>query len=256
MPIIHFMGYVEPRETYVNAENLTIITERDVDTGRIITYTLAILDSVVSVECDVDQFNPEDMSRYYTRALELSRTFVNLISFKQGWGFFVHLDTFIDPDGKEHKLSNQATYLSGIVDSYDLHDFDDMYQRIGCDIDISLAFNDLNDALARPRIASINCARVLDTVKKRLAPGVKNERAAWRIVQENLNTDEIYLQYISDHSKLSRHGQHTYLSTEETMELLRRTWIIFNRFLHYLIHYSSPLPIGRFPHLTSPTPQS
>lgn len=256
MPIIYFMGYVEPRQTFVNAENLTIITEKDVDADRIITYTLAILDSVVSVECDVDEFNIEDMSRYYTRALELSRTFVNLIALKMGWGFWVHLDTFIEPDGKEDKLTNQSNFLSGIVDSYDINDFDDMYLKIGCDIDLSLALNDLNDALARPRIASINCARVIDMVKNRLAPNAKDNKAAWLVVQETLNADEDYLQYISTQSTAPRHGKHTYLSSEETKELLIRTWTIFNRFIHSHIHAQGKLSEERFPRLkTSPTPE-
>jgi hypothetical protein len=251
MPIIHFMGYVEPRETYVNAENLTMLTELDIDTGRVVKYTLAILDSVVSVECDVDIFNIEDISRYYTRAVELSKTFVCLISFKMGWGLFVHLDTFIHPDGTEEKMFNQANFLTGIADSYDINDFDNMYERIGCDIDLSAALGDLNDSLARPRVAPVNCSRVLDTVRNQMAPGLK-DKAAWLLVQESLNTDEAYLQYISNMSKSPRHGKHSYPTRKETEELLRRTWIIFNRFLHYRIQSLTKLPSDRFPQLTNP----
>jgi hypothetical protein len=182
---------------------------------------------------------------------------VNLIALKMGWGFWVHLDTFIHPDGKEEKMINQANFLTGIMDSFYMEDFDDMYLKIGCDIDMSLAFNDLNDSIARPRITSVNCARVIDMVKNRLAPNAKDKKAGWLVVQETLNADEDYLQYISIHSTAPRHGKHTYLSSEETQELLKRTWIIFNRFIHSHIHGLGKLSKDRFPQLsTSPKPQS
>jgi hypothetical protein len=256
MPTFYFMGYMEPRETDFNAENISRIVEQETETGIMAKYTLAILDSVISVECEVEQYDPKDIDKYFTRAYELAKSLINLVSVKHGWGFSIHIDTFIDPDGKEGKMANQASFLSGILDAYTIDQLDDVYVKIACDIDLSAAFNDLNDCLDKPRVTQVNCGRVLDFIKNRIAPNMK-EKAAWAVVQNSLNADESYLQYISNASTTPRHGRHTFPSASEIEEVLTRTWTIFNRFLHLHLGSLEQLPTDQFPRLkTFPTPQS
>jgi hypothetical protein len=66
MPKVHFMGYVGPRQTLLNIENLTPILELNIVTGRKTMFTIAILHSVVSVECELEELHEEEISQLYT----------------------------------------------------------------------------------------------------------------------------------------------------------------------------------------------
>ena len=250
------MGYVEPRQTLLNVENLTPIEEINVATGRKTMFTIAILHSVVSVECEMEEFHEEEISQLYTRAVELSRTLVNLIAIRHGWGLTVHIDTFIHIDGTEELLMNRADTLSGIMNTYSLDDIDGIFQQVACDVDFSMALNDMTDAISRPRTTSVCCARTIDTIRNLLCPSLK-PKPGWRVVQETLRADEDYLERISMASTSSRHGKHEYLPVNEAEELMRRTWTLVNRYFYYRLHPPKELPIDQFPQLSiSPTPQS
>jgi len=254
MPTVHFMGYVEPRQIKLMIENLTPITEMSLDTGLKVSYTIAVLESVVSVECEMDTFNAEDISQLYTRSVELSRAIINMIAVKMGWGLFIHLDTFIHPDGTEEFLMNRCDSLAGIVEIFELDGLDTVFQMLGCDVDFTMALNDMNEAISKPRTAAVNCSRTIDAIRHLIAPGLES-KAGWRVVQESLNVDESYMQYISNHSKNSRHGEHDYLPPEVAEELFRRTWNLINRYLYRRSHSLDRLPIDRFPQLNgAPTP--
>ncbi|HEV2710887.1 MAG TPA: hypothetical protein VGU67_11780 [Edaphobacter sp.] len=258
MPTVHIMGYVEPRETLINIENLTPIQEENIVTGKKTKFTIAIIHSVVSVECEMENFDVEqESSQLYTRCVELSRTLVNLIAVRHGWGLTVHLDTFINEDGTEERLMNRADHLDGIMDAYTLDDIDMIFRRVSGNIDFTMALNDMVDAITRPRTTSTCCARVIDTIKNLLAPELK-DKAGWEVMHEALRTDKEYCQHISNASRSSRHGQHEYLPSIEAEELMTRTWELFNRFLSFRISGGLPLDEEKFPilHHDAPTPQS
>jgi hypothetical protein len=250
MPTVHIMGYVEPRQTLINVENLAPVEEINIVTGAKTKFTIAILHSVVSVECEMDSFNvDEEASQLYTRCVELTRTLVNLIAIRHGWGLTVHLDTFINEDGTEEILMNRADHLAGIISAYSLDKIDTMFQRTCGDIDFTMALNDMVDAITRPRTTAVCCNRMLDTLKNLLAPGMK-DGTGWKVLHETLRTDKPYCQYISNASKLSRHGHHEYLPAAEAEELMTRTWKLVDRFLHFRLSAGLSLPEEQFPLLS------
>jgi len=256
MPAVYFMGHVEPRDTHLMMENLSSITERDIVSGHITTFTVAIADCVVSVECVVDEYQSDFVSNLYTRSLELARTAVNLISLKMGWSLAVDLDLFIDPDGSEENIMKRMDSAQGIFDAYDLDDIDKVFNQIACDVNLFMALDDLVSGIGAPRVVAVNCARALDGIKNLLAPGLK-DKAAWKLLQETLNVDEEYLQLISKKSTNSRHGYHEYITDAEASELVERTWKVANRYLHYRLNQQKALPLDLFRQLTvAPTPQS
>jgi hypothetical protein len=255
MQKVHFMGYVEPRQTLLNVENLTPIEEMNIATGRKTTYTIAILHSVVSVECELEVLHQDEISQLYTRAVELSRTLVNLIAIRHGWGLTVHIDTFIHADGTEEFLMNRADTLTGIIDAYNLDDVDGVFQKVACDVDFSMALNDMIDAISRPRTTAVCCARAIDTIKNLLAPGIK-DKPGWRVLQDKLRADESYVQHISNASKSSRHGAHSYLPVDDAEEIMKRTWTITNRYFYHRLRSGQELPPDQFEQLTAPKPEA
>jgi hypothetical protein len=96
---------------------------------------------------------------------------------------------------------------------------------------------------------------VIDTISYLLSPTLTDKKAAWKVVHETLRVDEPYCQYISNASKISRHGHHEYLPVNEAEELMKRTWELVNRFLRFRLLGGVPLPEAEFPTLHHvPTP--
>jgi predicted DNA-binding ArsR family transcriptional regulator len=250
MPTVHFMGYVEPRNIHLMMENLNPVTERDKATGYVTTFTIAIIDSVVSVECEVDEVRREYISNLYTRSYEITRTLVNLVSLKMGWGLKVYLETYIAPDGKEETLMTRMDSIRGLFTSYDLNQMGAFFDLMVSDVNLYMALDDLVEAISTPRVATTNCARVIDAIRHLISPQLK-DKAGWTAMREALNADESYLQLISNKSKLSRHGKHEYLTSEEAQEIIARACIITDRYLHYRIQYKDKLPLNLFPQLTN-----
>ena len=52
------------------------------------------------------------------------------------------------------------------------------------------ALRDLDEVLLKFNTGPTNCARVLDAIRKAIAPGEKDKKKAWRLLQEALNVEE------------------------------------------------------------------
>ena len=65
-----------------------------------IALTVSIEKSLIAVTCGLNRYNePTDLAFIHNRAMDLSRSIVNLFAFATGLGFLVHFDTFVMPDG-------------------------------------------------------------------------------------------------------------------------------------------------------------
>jgi hypothetical protein len=73
------------------------------------------------------------------------------------------------------------------------------------------------------------------------------DKAAWLQMQTVLHADKLYLQYITENSKASRHGKHNYITGEVVTKVVERSWIIMNRYLEYRKRGNKPLTAPEFP---------
>jgi hypothetical protein len=109
-----------------------------------------------------------------------------------------------------------------------------------------MALNDLIHAVSTPHMTPANCGRVVDGLRKLVAPNM-DPKQGWPIFQKTINADELYLTFISEHSKEPRHGGHVRIDGPTTTEIARRTWAIMNRFLEFRKRGNLPLPLADFP---------
>jgi hypothetical protein len=109
-----------------------------------------------------------------------------------------------------------------------------------------IALNDLIHAITVPNMVPGNCGRVVDAIRKLVAPALE-PKPGWQVFRETLNFDEAYTTFISEHSKKPRHGELVRIERDATTEILRRTWAIMNRLLEYRKRGNQPLPLAEFP---------
>ena len=257
MPIVHFKGKVlpyEPTAYHVTVKDLPQVTWHDTYTGQDLKITTRINESIIDIEFDVEKFDVKDTSSLLMRAWDLARAAVDLYSFKVGWGLSVVIDTLVQPDGSTNtimpKMETLATYSTAIADDPTVNNFDICYRLLLAEPALFMALNDLIVSITLPHHASVNCARVIEGLRKLIAPGVERSKA-WPILRTNLNIEQAYLTYVTDVSTAPRHGDRAHIPGPTVIDATTRTWKVMNRFLEFRKRGNQPLPIAEFPVLTN-----
>jgi len=103
VPILHFKGKVLPyAPNHYRVDANEIPTVEWVDQAAQQTYKIStkLENSVIDIEFEMQAFSGADqLASMAIRAWDLARLVVDLISFQQGWGLSVILDTLVMPAG-------------------------------------------------------------------------------------------------------------------------------------------------------------
>jgi hypothetical protein len=222
----------------------------DIDLG--IGLQIEIQASKIHVIAQVDRVDEPSITSTLRVALDASRTAVELVAFKQGWGLSASLSQYVDPDGIRRQILPRSETLSELCTAFDLSkDFDWIFTTVLEDPSIWPILNDLISAINSFHVAPLNCARAVEGVRHSVAGGkCKNRTKEWELMRTILNISESYISLITDNSIDHRHGKRTVIHGSVSTEIARRAWIIMNRFLEYRKRGSLPLPAADFPTLT------
>lgn len=254
MPIVHLKGKVLPYAPHaflIESKNLPELNWTDQRAGQVMKIATRIEASIIDIKFDLDVFDENDISSLLMRAWDLARAAVDLCSFKVGWGLSVTIDTLVKPDGTEStilpKMETLAPY-STAVDSSDpkVNNLDICYRLVVKEPALFMALNDLIVSISLPHHAAVNCARVIEGLRKLIAPE-KDRSKAWPIMRASLNIEQTYLTYVTDLSTAPRHGDREWIPGPTVIEATKRAWIVMNRFLEFRKRGNQPLPLAEFP---------
>jgi hypothetical protein len=263
MPIFLFKGRILPEFTGLSIWNVPTIHFSepphlpDLPDGLTGDFTIAINHSVIDLICVVEQ-KSASISRVHNRAIAYVRAFVDLNCFATGSPLSVILDTAIGPDGEalsllpvHPTLAQLCTVTTNNPAAPGAIGFDllDSFIREPA---LFLALRDLVSALTSADLAVVDCARAIEGLRNIMVPDdPENRKKAWPIFQENLNIDMAYGKYITDLATAPRHGDRTQWITGAMIdEMLKRSWIIMNRFIEFRRRGSQPLAPPDFELLT------
>jgi hypothetical protein len=255
MPIIHIRGRVLPLARSVTASDLQPIVWKESTHAKTMQFTVHIQNSVVDVECEMEDFHPyADFSVPMVRALELARAVVDCLAFSTGLGLSVVLDDIVSPAGVVKKIQFANPPLSSLCTAFDLtpgnagpNNFRAMYNLVVAEPPLFLALNDLITAITVPGQIPINCARAVEGLRMIMVPNDPSRKLGWAKMRETLQLERTYLEYITEMSTNPRHGDKSHIDQHLLQEVLRRSWIVMNRFFEYRKRGNEPLPIADFP---------
>jgi len=252
MQTVHFLGKVLPEPTNVTLSSLPVIKWQATEIGASLEFVSHIVDSKIDIECRLNDYKPEYFALLYMRALDICRAQVDLVAFKSGLGLTVVLEAFIDPNGAATKILLQNESLAALCTAFTLDDgFDQVCAHVLTSIPLFMALRDLIAAISLPHVSSVNCARAIERLKHLVASPDSRDKQAWQQLRQALQIDEAYLRFITDHSTNPRHGQPGHIPGAVTSEVIRRSWVIMNRYFEYLKRGSSPLSSTDFPLLSA-----
>jgi hypothetical protein len=235
MQTIHFYGRILPSHIHTSTSLPEVKwkwEEEDVD----LTFRTKTENATVEVECDIDLYKEEYLSELFKRATDMARLAVNLAAFTSGYGLTVTLETMLAPAGirvlhRQETVSPSSTTAFGAT-GMDPQETGKVFALMIQEPSAFIALDDLIKAVTSTHTALADCGRVVDRIRRVIAPGLP-DKAAWREMQRALNVERSYLQWISQQSTGSRHGDPTYIPGNVSSDAMRRTWEIMNRFMEY-----------------------
>jgi hypothetical protein len=255
MPTLFYRGRILPSPVKVSFQDIPTVKWTLPGSGLTLDLIVRISESKVEVECTLDPYQDQYDNEIYWRALDAARACVNVAGFATGYGMTVFFDEFVRPDGTIAPLIFAApieilaeckAYKVNPVTLGDKKTLEQILLLVMTEPPLFTVLNDLIQAVALPHVIPANCGRVLDALRKLIAPGTEPKQG-WPVFRGTIHVDEAYTTFISEHSKNPRHGELVRYGGHITTEILKRTWIIMNRFLEFRKRGNQPLPLADFP---------
>jgi hypothetical protein len=216
-------------------------------------FRVKIENSLVTVECDIDRYEPRFISEIYKRGSDLARATANMVAFDTGYGLVVMLDTFIDPSGVALPAHRQEMIPVSFRTAFSLDparhaEFEQAFRIVLSEPSVFIALDDLIKAITSTHTQLADCGRVIDRIRRMIAPTLDGG-PAWREMHQALNIAQPYQAWVSKQSTGSRHGDVAFVPPAVCTVAIQRTWAILNRFLEYRKRGNKPLTAPDFPQL-------
>jgi hypothetical protein len=258
MPNLRFTGRILPKIAIVNFPDVTNRFGPD-DLGFPILMNVTIRDSKVEVNCEVERFEEGHIDVLLGRAEDLVHACVDLGCFATGVGLLVEIDMIVRPDGTSGPILKQDERLGKLCTAFNIppvssqqnRDFELSLKAVLSDPALQGSLYDLSNSLVFYHQRPTNFGRVLDSLRKSVAPGLEPKKG-WEVLKGIVNVEGDYMAWVSEYSKNSRHGDRTMnISKDVIDEMGTRTWNVVNRMIEFRKRGNQPLPLDQFPSLKS-----
>ena len=247
---VHFLGRVlpEPVKITVHAPELKWKWQEQ---NLELTFMVKIDNSVVNVECELERYESSYFTELHKIASDIVGASANLAAFATGHGIIVTLDNFTDAAGISSQIILYDPSLQALCTAYGLEvtrqaEFSEVFKYVLSEPPLFRAFNDLISAITFPHCSTVNCGRVVDSIRRMISPTLDGV-AAWQAMHQALNVSRSYQEWISKQSTGPRHADPAFVPGTVTTDITRRTWVIINRFLEYRKRGNRPLTAPDFP---------
>ncbi len=248
MSSLKIKGSIWPRGPKVTLPNLTFTLSSATSTVTLKTYCH---ESEITIECEAPDMivgDPESMGFVVGNARTLFDGALSLMAVKMGRAHRFIADSVSLEGGPDLNINVEYASLAGLLTAFTMDEFAATMSWVTRDMQALLVLQDLNSAMSEPFYTQVGCGRAVDGIRHAIAgPGGAPDGKKWPELNHALNTERSYVELIMSASKKGRHGQRLVGGGFDSNEVLRRTWILFNRFMEYRKRGNVPLTPPDFP---------
>lgn len=115
------------------------------------------------------------------------------------------------------------------------------------DLPLLLILDDLIEAITVTNRAPVSCARAIEGLRHLFAQSDASVSESWQEMRTALRLDRSFLQLITETSTAPRHGDRSFVPGTLVTEIVKRSWMVMDRFFHYRKRGNTPLPASEFP---------
>jgi hypothetical protein len=200
MPKVQIVGRVLPEPVKISVESPEVKwkwEEKNLELG----LRIVIKDSLITAECEIERYEPEFITELHKRVSDLTRASVNMIAFASGYGLSISLDTFINPRGERSQIVPIDPAIPTLCTAFGLGssrrpDFDTVYRLVLTEPPLFRALNDLIEAITVPHVSSVNCGRVIDSIRRMItSDSTAAISRAWEAMHSALNVTREYQEW-------------------------------------------------------------
>jgi len=254
MPVILFRGTVRPPIFKINVAKMPTIRYGWPADNLSADFSISITDSKIEIKCDVSRFEKDEhLSMLAMHAYDLSMATIDSFCFFYGFGLRVFIEIFVDADGKQTALTPRSEEVVGLCTAFNLDpshsgpdNYEAMIRMVVQERALLLALNDLIVPISQFNLATINCARAIEGLRAAMLPEGSREEQ-WEFMRQHLNLRKDYLKFVIDLSTDPRHGRRKAPEVGEQAEVIKRSWVVMNRFLEFRKRSNQQLPLADFP---------
>lgn len=214
-------------------------------------FSISTIEKRFEIRCELPSpIQDEEWPDLLMRAQSFGQAGLNLVSFQKGVPLKLTIIEAVLPNGKKLRLRHHFQFFENACKAFKLDDdtFPRAFNSLISDPNLFLALDDLIRAPEYGPNAPINCARMLDALRKNLTPN-RNDKTQWQEFRRRLNITKPYLQEITSSSKEPRHGNRTALQQLSISDLCSKSAVVMNRFLELRLSGVERLSETDFPNL-------
>lgn len=212
------------------------------------TIDIAVANSVITVAWESENYRSDYLLATWVHSRKLVTVLVDLIAFRMGVGATVVLDQYQIDNSAVENISILDPNVAGLATSIQSDvDLLEVFGIVTREQHLMVVFEDLISTLSSEEHKAVNCGRCIEAIRRLVAENEPDHKKQWPIMRDMLNLDLSYLLLITNSSIEPRHGGSGAADPKEVAEVLRRTWVIIDRFFHFRKAGSRKLDLVRFP---------
>jgi hypothetical protein len=257
MPIVRLRGTVHPQHLKMTWPRVFKVNWGNGDLGFPLVMEAKIAESICEVACDLPVYTDQMVNTLLARAGNIVRAYCDTAAFASGIGFVTTWETLHKPDGTIQEILKINEPLAALCTAYtfppkneeQMAVFDAVLDIVLKEPNLLGSLMDLGDTLANFHQTPTNCGRVIDSLRKSLAPNLKPPQG-WAHFQQMLRLTRQFREFVTVHSTDPRHGERQIEIPSTVLDdIAQRTWQIVNRFIEFRKRGSVQLPTSEFPEL-------
>jgi hypothetical protein len=250
--VVHFIGRVFPD---LDLTFLGPPTKMNIGMpkGDTMPVEISLTHSELKITCELRNYDQARFPEVLGGVTEISLAFVDYAAFTQGTALTLVIHTFADPTGETHKIMMPYSGLKQLLTV----SFPVGLQAVIDQMPLRRILHDLNYAMLRYHLIPSSCGRAVEGIAQALLP-TNDPKKRWQKLNNTLNISKAYLDLVTNISKGPHHGSVADPPFADSLEALRRSWVIANRYLEFLsrggnapTHHRLPDPLVD----PSPTPR-
>jgi hypothetical protein len=244
---VQLFGRVYPGGLKINlsAPGITYTADDGTLTG---TIDITVRDSAITVDWRLSGYKREQLLPIWTHSKKLTTVLVDLIAYRMGAAAIIILDSYTDDNGFSDNIAIVEPAVAGQSTSFQSDaELLKVFALIASEQPLMLVFEDLISTLSSQDHKAVNCGRCVEAIRQLVAGYHLDAKQQWPIFNKFLNLDRSYPDLIMEHSKDPRHGKQMHVDPVVITEVMRRTWVIIDRFFHFRLGGNSKLDLSKFP---------
>ena len=245
MPSFTFFGKVLPERATLGISR-PIRTKVQFSDGNVYDIKIHIHVNQVITTVKTSEDSDIDIPSLRNYVEEVIRAMIDMAGYLNGIGYDFEMISVINNDTDESRVFGVQLPITDGDPIKRAARFNELIAYLSKSPFLPAALADLREAIKSPADTGVFSFRALQTIMQAFRNPKESEGQAWKRMIQELNLDNGLRKFMGRHSGDRRHGKPVHISWEDRKAVLRRAWLVVDRYIEYLKRNKKTLPKSKF----------